>query len=157
MVEKKESEENLENQTVKVRDRRRFDSSGELREEEAGEESFSGPARSPEGHSQRKEGPSEKKESPAEKEEDFVADFATLLLSLASSAQIGLGLSPNPGNGKLDKNLPQAKHAIDLLGILQEKTKGNLTREEGKLLEVLLYDLRVQYLEVKKETGDEIR
>jgi hypothetical protein len=78
------------------------------------------------------------------------ADFATLVLSLGSSAVMYLGESAEPGGKKSERNLPMAKHAIDLLTVLEEKTKGNLSPEEGQILESLLFDLRLRYVEALK-------
>ncbi|MBF0492882.1 MAG: DUF1844 domain-containing protein [Deltaproteobacteria bacterium] len=77
-------------------------------------------------------------------------NFANFVLSLASSVQMCLGLSPNPFTGKVEKDLPQAKHSLDLMGMIQEKTKGNLTQEEDQLLQVILTDLRLRYIGEKK-------
>ena len=77
-------------------------------------------------------------------------DFPTFVLSLATSAQVHLGSIPNPVSGKTEKDLVLAKQTIDIIGILQEKTKGNLSDEEARLMEHLLYDLRMRYVEVKK-------
>jgi hypothetical protein len=76
------------------------------------------------------------------------ADFATLVLSLGSSALMYLGESPEGKKG--ERNLPMAKHAVDLLTVLEEKTKGNLSAEEGHILESLLFDLRLRYVEALK-------
>lgn len=76
-------------------------------------------------------------------------DFSTFVLSLIASAQIHLGDAPSP-EGHTDRNLALARQDIDLLGILQSKTKGNLTGEEERLLEHGLYDLRLRYIEVSK-------
>ena len=77
-------------------------------------------------------------------------DFSTLLLSLASTAFIQLGRSPEPETGRTEPNLVLARQSIDLLVLLREKTRGNLTVEEQKLLEALLYDLQLQYVEASK-------
>lgn len=77
-------------------------------------------------------------------------DFSTFVLSLASSVQIYLGVIPNPDTQKQTKNLPLAKQSIDLLALLQEKTKGNLTEDEKKVFENVLGSLRMQYVEVSK-------
>ena len=77
-------------------------------------------------------------------------DFTSFILSLAASAQIHLGLIPDPHLGKQEKNLDLAKQTIDLLGLLQEKTKGNLNEEELKVLEEIVSYLRVQFVEAKK-------
>ena len=78
------------------------------------------------------------------------ADFATLVLSLGSSAVMYLGQEDGPEGKKATRNLPMAKHAIDLLTVLEEKTKGNLSSEEGQILESLLFDLRLRYVEALK-------
>ncbi len=67
-------------------------------------------------------------------------DFITFLISLAGSAHMAF-----------EKNLSQAKQTIDLLDILKEKTKGNLTKEEEDLFEHLLYELRMKYVEECKK------
>ena len=74
-------------------------------------------------------------------------DFTAFVLSLGSSALIHLGQLPDPGTDKKgEPNLPLAQQSIDLLALLQEKTRGNLTEEEAKFLERLLYDLRMLFL-----------
>ena len=78
------------------------------------------------------------------------ADFATLVLSLGSSAVMYLGHEDGPDGKKTQRNLPMAKHAIDLLTVLEEKTKGNLSAEENHMLESLLFDLRLRYVEAMK-------
>jgi hypothetical protein len=57
-----------------------------------------------------------------------------------------MGIIPNPANNQKEQDLPQAKFLIDTLSMLQEKTQGNLTEEETKLLENLLYELRMQFI-----------
>jgi hypothetical protein len=78
-------------------------------------------------------------------------DFVTFVLSLASSAFVHLGDAPNPETGSTSEDLPLAKQTIDILGMLERKTKGNLTPEEEKFLENLLMDLRLRY--VQKSSG----
>jgi hypothetical protein len=78
-------------------------------------------------------------------------DFYTFLVSLGSSAFVHLGDAPHPESGSAQENLVLAKQTIDILGMLEVKTKGNLTPEEEKLLENLLMDLRLRY--VQKTTG----
>jgi hypothetical protein len=72
--------------------------------------------------------------------------FSTFVYSLSTSVLVHLGEIPEPITEKIDKNLPLAKQTIDILGILQEKTKGNLTHEEENLLDSFLYDLRMRYV-----------
>jgi hypothetical protein len=76
------------------------------------------------------------------------ADFAGLALSLATSALFHLGLVADPETGAPgQKNLALARHSIDTLELLEEKTRGNLTNEESALLANLLTELRVHYVE----------
>ena len=75
--------------------------------------------------------------------------FSTFILSLASSALVHLGEVPNPSTGKDDIDIALAKHSIDTLAMLQEKIVGGLDAEESRLLDGLLYELRMKYV-VKK-------
>ena len=77
--------------------------------------------------------------------------FASFIMSLNTSALIHLGLLPDPLSGKVEQNLELAKQTIDLLGILKEKTKGNLTQEEQDLLDNLLFDLRIKYVDLSSK------
>lgn len=79
-------------------------------------------------------------------------DFKFFVTTLAFQAAIFLGQTPNPVTNKQEEDLPQAKFLIDTLGLLKEKTKGNLNQEEAALLENILYELRIQYL---SKTGSE--
>jgi hypothetical protein len=72
--------------------------------------------------------------------------FINLIFSLSTSVLIQLGEIQDPVTQQLAKNLPLAKQTIDLIGMLKEKTKGNLTSDEEKLLENILYDLRMRYV-----------
>jgi len=73
-------------------------------------------------------------------------DFIHFIFSLSTSVLIQLGEVEDPFAQKLVKNLPLAKQTIDLIGMLGEKTKGNLTPDEEKVLEYVLYDLRMRYV-----------
>ena len=77
-------------------------------------------------------------------------DFHTFVLSLGSSALLHLGELEHPEGGVAEKDLPMAKHTIDILSMLEEKTRGNLTSAEEKLMESLLYDLRLRYVNASK-------
>ena len=74
------------------------------------------------------------------------ADFTTIVSMLATQAMLNLGTLPNPMTGKTDLNLSQAKHAIDLVEVLQEKTKGNCNPQEEAMLQNLLHELRMAYV-----------
>lgn len=102
----------------------------------------------------------ERKESPPETENVGTAreerraprdlppvNFATFLISLSSSALIHLGLAEDPVTGKVHRDLALARQTIDILGMLQEKTRGNLSEDESRLLESILFDLRIRFVE----------
>jgi len=72
--------------------------------------------------------------------------FSSLLFSLSSSAFVHLGAIPDPNTGKVEQNLALVKQTIDLLGLLRDKTRNNLTAEEENLFDHLLYDLRMAYV-----------
>jgi hypothetical protein len=73
-------------------------------------------------------------------------DFTNFIFSLSTSVLIQLGEIQDPFTQKSAKNLPLAKQTIDLIGMLKEKTKGNLTPEEERVIEYVLYDLRMRYV-----------
>ncbi|HUV78389.1 MAG TPA: DUF1844 domain-containing protein [Desulfobacterales bacterium] len=76
-------------------------------------------------------------------------NFPTFIFSLNSSALMHLGVIEDPGTGKTVKNLSIAKQTIDILGMLKEKTQGNLTEDEANMLKHILYDLRMIYVKEK--------
>jgi hypothetical protein len=123
-----------------VTDRRAFDASGERKPDEAPTE----PAASPEaaaGEAAKLANaapPAPKPEAPRSLPP---ADFATLVLSLGSSVLMYMGEAPEG---------QKVQHAIDLLTVLEEKTKGNLSTEEEHILGSLLFDLRLRYVEALK-------
>jgi hypothetical protein len=89
------------------------------------------------------------KEKPAEPpQHPESVDFATFIFSLATGAFIGLGLTPDPSTGKTEIHLPMAQQNIELLVLLREKTKGNLSVDESKLLEGLLAEAQLRFVEV---------
>lgn len=90
------------------------------------------------------------------KNEDAAAlprmDFANFVLSLIHSALIHLGDAPNPSGERQPVDLGMARHTIDLLALLSEKTQNNLSGDEERILSQGLYDLRMRYVEVAKQT-----
>ena len=77
---------------------------------------------------------------------DDPASFLSLIMSLASNAAASLGMMPHPVTGETGVDLKTAKHWIDVLGMLEDKTRGNLDPQEAQTLESLLADLRMQYV-----------
>ena len=85
-------------------------------------------------------------------EEEFCLpeiNFSTFIISLNASALLHLGVIGEPSTGKKNKNLPLGKQTIDILNMLEEKTRGNLTKEEEGLFKNILYDLRIAYVKQK--------
>ena len=87
-----------------------------------------------------------------------VIDFTMLVLSLSQTALVHLGEAPHPdGHDSAPpppRNLALARQTIDLLGVLQDKTKGNLGGDEETLLETILHDLRMRFVELSKQSQD---
>ena len=77
-------------------------------------------------------------------------NFSTFIISLNASALVHLGVMDDPATAKKVKNLPMGKQTIDILGMIEEKTKGNLSKEEENLLKNILYDLRIIYVKEQK-------
>jgi hypothetical protein len=78
-------------------------------------------------------------------------DFSTFILSLATSALFHMGMTEGPGGTKGEVNLPLARQSVDTLELLQQKTQGNLSDDEAKLLEGVLYELRMTFVSSSEE------
>lgn len=74
--------------------------------------------------------------------------FSEFVLSLGTSALVHLGLAEDPTTGRKQVNLPMARHVIDILTMLKEKTAGNIEDDEVRLMDNLLFDLRLKFVEV---------
>lgn len=85
--------------------------------------------------------------SPSEQNESVKIDLTTFFLSIASAAYMGLGIAPRGSGEKSEENLPLAKQNIDLLELMSVKTKGNRTAEEDRLIDQLLFELRMRFVE----------
>jgi len=119
-----------------IKDRRTFDDKGDVKDQEKKEEP-------------RKEEP--RKKASADQEEGMLlpeVNFNSLIFSLSSSALINLGEIADPNTGQKQKDLPLAKHTIDTIAMLQDKTKGNLNPEEQRFLDTILADLRWRYVKL---------
>jgi hypothetical protein len=81
-----------------------------------------------------------------ESKELIPLDFSTFILSLSSSVLMNLGLVENPVTGKTEKEPAVARQTIELIALLKDKTKGNLSEEEGKLVDNVLHELRLWYV-----------
>ena len=100
-----------------------------------------------------KENKSQKEQQSQEKQAYTLPkiDFSTFVLSMNSSALVQLGLIEDPAGGQSTKNLPLAKQTIDMLAMIEEKTKGNLTADEENILTNILYELRMLYVKATSE------
>lgn len=137
------AEEKPEGKGFTVQDRRRFSpETGEAREaaESARESTVS---RANESGSQ----PQAKARSESLPE----INFSTFVISLSTQALMHLGEIANPLSGNVESDIPLAKQMIDILGMLQEKTRGNLDAGEESLIEDILFDLRMKYVEAVKK------
>lgn len=124
-----------------IKDRRSFDDKGDLKEETPPKEE-----KEPRKEKSKEETRKEKAERPPLPE----ANFTSLIFSLSSSALINLGEVPDPNTGQKTRDLQIAKHTIDIIAMLKEKTEGNLTDEEKKFLEAVLTDIRWRFVNASK-------
>jgi hypothetical protein len=137
----KTMEEGDQYEGFKVKDKRRFTQESETKEAQENRE----PERV------REEPPAAEKEAPKmEERAPHPMDFSTLVLSLANTALFQLGFLKTPETGDAGKDLQGARQTIDLLGLLEEKTRGNLTEQEEKVLKDTLFQLRMAFVEASK-------
>jgi len=81
-------------------------------------------------------------------------NFSSFIVSLASSAMISLGEMPEPSSGESRVDLDMARHTIDLLGVLIEKTEGNLDDDEKQLIQTVVYELRLKFMDKERQAAD---
>ena len=128
-----------------VQDRRRFaPETGEARDD------------APESHEKAQTQPEQgqsatAKEAGGPREPLPEINFSTFVISLSTQALMHLGEIPDPLSGNVSKDISVAKQMIDIIGMLREKTKGNLNGGEDKLMEEILFDLRMKYVEAVKK------
>lgn len=122
-----------------IKDKRKFTSEGELKPE----------AEIHKEEKQDEEKAEVKRDETQTREEVPLPEinFSSFVLSLSSSALLHFGQIPDPITKKKERNLSLAKQSIDILGILKEKTEGNLAKDEEQLIDNLLHDLRLKYVE----------
>ncbi len=138
-----------------IKDRRAFNPDGSKRDEEA-EEARAGAAEEKEPPRQeerpRAEGAAQGEAGRAQQQAGPLppVEFSGLVLSLSHTAMIHLGQIPDPGTGKPARNLALARHTIDTLAMLKDKTQGNLTQEEQRLIDHALTDLRMAFVQLAK-------
>ena len=138
--------ENKEKSFV-IKDKRIFDESGEVR----GDAETSVRESASETKAAEAEHLSPGEEKRDNREEDYLPEinFANFVLSLSTTAMFHFGDFPDPVSKKAERNLAAAKQTIDILGMLQTKTTGNLDENEKSLLDGLLFELRMRYVKEK--------
>ncbi|HJX35123.1 MAG TPA: DUF1844 domain-containing protein [Desulfatiglandales bacterium] len=122
-----------------IKDRRSFDKEGELKEEKGA------------GDAGTQKTEEEKSEQDTQRMPLPEVNFNSLIFSLSSSALLNMGDIAEPQTGERKKDLPMAKYSIDIISMLQEKTKGNLSEEEHRFLDSILADLRLRYVKAAKK------
>ena len=170
-------DENQEEVTLKVVDRRKFNPDGSLKEGVVIEPAEPKPEEPPAKESKAAPAPSsERAEAPvsadagspedADLEEDDLSDvpgvndpasFVNFLSTLATNAAAALGAVPHPATGQRTLDLDSGKFWIDVLAMLREKTNGNLHAKEAQLLDSLLGDLRMQYVTMVRATEEKLK
>ena len=163
-------DDNAEEVTFKVADRRKFNADGSVREgvvlEEPKQESVpAAPApadEQPDAIEASAESPYPDEGSPSDENEevpgaDDPASFVNFLSTLVTNAAASLGAVPHPATGQRSLDLETGKYWLDVLAMLREKTKGNLHAQEARLLDGLLADLRMQYVTVVRATEDKLK
>jgi hypothetical protein len=159
--------------TFKVADRRKFNADGSLREGVVLEEPKPKvePAPTPEpaaalgAVSETVEAPVGTDEEGVDRDDDVEdvpgaddpASFVNFLSTLATNAAASLGAVPHPATGQRSLDLDTGKYWLDILGMLKEKTSGNLHPQENRLLDMLLADLRMQYVTVVRATEEKLK
>ena len=90
------------------------------------------------------------KDSKGDMREYVKIDFSTFLYSLGTAALMSMGVFPDPITKKIRKNLEEARQNIDVIELIEEKTKGNLSKEEDRILAAILNEVRGKYVEAAK-------
>jgi hypothetical protein len=132
---------NEEEKGFVIKDKRSFDDKGNLKEKKPQEEEEKKGTQE-EATQKKEERAKERTETPPLPE----VNFNSLIFSLSSSALLHIGEIADPNTGEKNKDLPLAKHAIDTVAMLKEKTEGNLSEEEAKFIDTILTDLRWRYV-----------
>jgi len=129
----------------KVVDRRPFAADGSRKEGIPAEENREEAGRAPD-----RSAPSQPQNEPRRGYDEASYGFETLVSYLSTTAMFQLGLVAGPSGERIPADMPNAQRTIDLLEVLQEKTQGNLTSSEAQLLEDVLYELRMSFVEMQK-------
>ena len=132
-----------------VQDRRRFSAEGEAKADGPQETPAPAAASAPEAAAAERRRDAAP-EPPAEEPE---VTFTTFMVGLSTQALAALGEISDPVSGARSKDLQAAQQLIDIIGMLREKTRGNLDRDEDGLIEAILFDLRMKYVELARQSA----
>jgi len=160
------AEEEDKERGFKVADRRRFSSEGEAKPEVEDSPTAAKPAQSTQAEHQAEAGPSAGAQAEASAAYEKAASaqpgaadigpqdltFASFVVGLSTEALALMGEMPHPATGERMNDLIGAQQLIDIIAILQAKTRGNLTHDEEALLDAILFDLRMKYVEKARQT-----
>ena len=143
-----EEEEKKQGKGFTVQDRRRFSETGESRDDSESSSQVDGDPTKSTGELPRAQASAQTsaQESPLPE-----INFSTFVISLSTQALMHLGEIENPLTGKVEPDVLVAKQMIDIIGMLREKTRGNLNAGEDRLIEDILFDLRMKYVEAVKK------
>ena len=139
-------EEDKKEKGFVIKDKRLFDESGDVRQEEPKKAEETAPDQKEE--SPTETAPGEGQEAQGEEHYPEV-NFASFVLSLSTSAMYHFGDFPDPVTNKSARNLPAAKQTIDILSMFKDKTAGNLDDGEKSLIDGLLFELKLRYVKEK--------
>jgi hypothetical protein len=131
-----------------IKDRRMFSDSEEQKESKESDNEKAVKTEPDDSAASMKDEGQDSKGDDGEGEETLLpaVNFPTFIMSLNASALVNLGLIEDPATGQSTKNLPMAKQTIDILSMLEEKTRGNLAKDEEDILRNILYDLRIAFV-----------
>jgi hypothetical protein len=156
-----DEEKEERNKGFKVDDRRRFSAEGELKPEHRGPEAAAAPQSSTDSGSSAAERIAQEAQQESRAAQESKAarafserrapiaeiTFGTFVVGLSTQALMHLGEIPDPHTNQSSTDLPAAQQLIDIIAMLQEKTHGNLDRDEEAMLEAILFELRMKYVE----------
>lgn len=149
------SEDREQDRGFTVKDRRRFSDTGEARAATPEEDAKASPAAAEEASAASPSASEAGASGATAREADVLPEItlATFIMSLSTQALLHMGEIPGPagpGGEKTERDMTAAKQVIDILGLLREKTSGNLDANEEALFDNVLYDLRMRYVELSR-------
>lgn len=141
-----------EQKDFKVSDKRHFDSAGKPKDRAPEDETRAPEPKAPEAGQEAAAGPNAAPDAPEPEASPHgplpPVDFSAFVVSMGHAAMLHMGQIPDPASGEASADAELARHTIDTIAMLQEKTKGNLSPEEKNLIDHLLTELRLAYVKI---------